>query len=432
MKEIKDLTVLVYGHGLDIPIARRMARDCGRVLYFSDWEEGFSDVEKALIGDGIPQIERVEDIWDVKEEVDLFMFPDIQHSGLQLELEAQGYPVWGSRKADAVELDRELFLEVLAQTGLPVPEYELCVGIDALRDCLKHRQDVFIKISKFRGTLQTEHWRSWALDENLLDLWAVKLGAARHQFRFLVFDPIETDLEIGGDTYCVDGQWPSLMLNGIEWKDKAYLSAVTPREQMPEQTQAVLNAFAPYFAERRMRNQWSCEIRVKGDEFYFIDATPRLGLPSTASQLEIWANYPQIVWAGAHGVLVDPVPNGKFTAELNLSVKRHDNMWPTIEIPEEIDQWVKLADCCQTDNCVAFPEKICDIEHVGWLVAYADTPREVLKKIEGYIEYLPEELDCDPAPLANVIREIEQAAESGVPFTQQEMPLPSEVVENLS
>jgi len=71
-------------------------------------------------------------------------------------------------------------------------------------------------------------------DSGILDVWAVRFGPAQNMVRFIVCEPIDTPLEIGGDTYCVDGQWPSLMLHGDEKKDKGYIGTVTKREDMPE------------------------------------------------------------------------------------------------------------------------------------------------------------------------------------------------------
>jgi hypothetical protein len=427
MKSLEELTVCVVGHGLEIPIAQRLAKDVKRCIYFSEWQEGFSVVNKASIGLGFQNIERCEDVWDVKDDVDLFVFPDIQESGLQLELERQGFPVWGSRRADRLEQDREFFMAALKHVGLEVPQYTVCTGIDELRKHLRDEQDAFVKVSWFRGTIETKHFRSWDLDANIIDAWAVKLGARRHTFRFLVFKPIDTPLEIGGDTYCVDGQWPELMLHGIEWKDKSYLSAVTKRDEMPQPIQDVLTAFSDFFKAKRMRNQWSMEIRVKDDKAYFIDATPRLGLPSTASQLEIWENFSDIVWHGANGILLNPVPAGKFSAELNLSVKQEGEVWPTIDALG-ITQWVKLYNCMTDGDVISFIPECCEAEHVGWLVAIGDTPTEVVDKIKGYVDELPDGLCADAAPLADVIMEIEKEEDKGIEFTEQEMPQPEEAI----
>jgi hypothetical protein len=428
VKEVSDTTVLVYGHGLELPVAERLSRDCKRVLHFSEWQEGFSTINKAIIGDGIEGVERCHDIWDVLDDVDVWVFPDIGHSGLQLHLESLGKPVWGSRRADQLETDREYFLETLESLGLDVPKFEVVVGITALRKSLKSKEDYYIKISKYRGSLETKHWRSWDLDENLLDLWAVRFGAAREMIPFLVFAAINTPLEIGGDTYNVRGQWPSLMLNGVEWKDQAYFACVTNREEMPEQVQVVNDAFSPLLKQYRYANEWSTEIRVLGDKFFFIDPTTRLGLPSTGSQLELWSNFSEIVCAGANGELIDPEPLGQYSAEIILSTKGNENLWTTIEIPKELKQWVKLADCCEVDGVRSFPREGGDDEHVGWLVSIGDTPHETIDRMKENISLLPQGLSADISPLADILKEIETAEDKGITFSEEPLPEPETVL----
>jgi len=428
MQSINNATVCVIDHGLGLPVAERLARDFKRVLYFSEWETGFSTINAAIIGDSIPNIERCYDFWSIKDEVDLWCFPDIGHSGLQLELESQGKRVWGARKADQLETNREFFLRTLKKLGLDTPKFKVCEGISELRQVLKDKEDCFIKISKYRGSLETKHWRNWRLDENLLDLWAVRFGAVREKIPFLVFDNIDTPLEIGGDTYCVDGQWPNLMLHGVEWKDQAYFSSVTERQEMPDSLQEVLAAFGPILKSYRYRNEWSMEVRVKGDKFYFIDPTCRLGLPSTGSQLELWSNWSDIVWAGAKGELVEPEPIGKFSAEVILHAKSDDGLWATVEIPDDLRRWLKLADCCEVDGLRAWPREGGDDDTVGWLVAIGQTPQETLEHLKDYVAMLPDGLSADIAPIAEIVKEIEVEEKKGIEFTDKPMPQPADVL----
>lgn len=429
MKSVSDVTALVFDHGLGLPIAERLARDCKRVLYHSPWEEGFSTINKGILGDGIPGIERCDDYWSVKDEVDLWVMPDIQHAGLQTELRVQGRAVWGSGHASRLETNREYFLKVLEQCGLDVPKFKVCVGITALRQELKERENVYIKISKYRGSLETKHFRSWQLDANLLDLWAVRFGGVRELVRFLVFDAIETPLEIGGDTYCVNGQWPSLMLHGLEAKDKSYFAAVTEQDSMPEQVRQVNECFGPVLEKFGYANEWSVEIRVLGDKFYFIDPTCRMGLPSTSSQLELWDNWSEILWHGAHGELVDPEPTAKFSAEIILNAKADEGLWPSAEIPDDLKQWVKLHDCCEVDGVRCFPRQAGDSENCGWLVAIGDSPAETLETLKEYVAMLPDGISGDLAPLADVIKEIEVEEKKGIEFGNGEnMPEPAEVL----
>lgn len=429
MKDLSQVTACVIDHGLFIPVAECLSGSCKRVLYWSPFEEGFSSIRKACLGDGYENIERCTDIWREKNDIDLFVFPDIQHAGLQQELESQGFPVWGSRSGDEIELDRELFLRLLDEAGLEQPGHKVIQGISELRNHLREARDKFIKISRWRGDLETAHWRNWDLDAGLLDVWAMKFGPVGELVRFLVFDNIDTDLEIGSDSYCVDGQWPSLMLHGVEWKDKSYFAAVTKSEDMPEQVRQTLEAISPVLAERNYRNEFSTEIRVKGDHFWFIDPACRGGLPSTASQISAWKNFPEIIWAGAHGELVEPEPRCKFTMECVLTTKFEKGAWASVEFPKELEEWAKISSACKIGNRHAFPPNEFGDE-IGWLVSIGDTPQQTLEAMKNHVELLPDGVCAHIESLVNVIQEIESMEESGINFTGMPLPEPAEVVED--
>lgn len=427
--DLSSKTALVVDHGLFLPLAHRLAESFGRVLYHTPWEEGFSKIYRACIGDGYSDLERCSNIWMVKDEVDLFVFPDIGMTGEQLELEKQGKRVWGSRTASNLELDRQLFLDTLKEVGLEVADHVVIRGIDKLRAFLERQPDseFYIKISFYRGMQETTHWRSWDEDNGLLDLWSVKWGPLKDFVDFLVFDPIETPLEIGGDAYCVDGHWPSKMLHGIEWKDEGYFGAVTDFDQMPEQVKQVMKAFTLKLSDARYRNQISFEIRVLGDKFYYIDPTHRGGLPSTASQLRAWKNFPEIVWHGANGELIDPDPACGFTAECSLTLKGDPSQWTKTIVPTELKPWMNLAGCCEVNDMACFPP---DCEHtIGWLGAIGDTPQETLDRIKEYSEMLPSGVSANVECLANIIKEIETEEKKGIEFTNDKMPEPAEVIE---
>jgi len=431
MRSTSQITALVYDNGLFCSLAERLTREYDRVLYFSPWERGFSTVNEACIGDGIPGVERVADIWSVKDQVDLWIFPDIQHSGLQLELESQGLAVWGARAGDELELNRELFLRTIESAGLDLPTFEVVRGITALKNHLREAEDKYVKISRYRGSLETFHWRSWKLDENFLDLLAVRFGAVRELVKFLVFDSIDTPIELGGDTYGIDGRWPGLMLHGIEAKDKAYLGAVTDTEKMPDQIKAVMDAFKPVLAKYRYRNFWSMEVRVLDDKAYFIDPTCRMGLPSSSSQMELWDNLGEIIWHGANGELVEPKPAAMFSAEVLLKIKADKGgNWRKCEIPSELRQWLKFSGHCEVDGLAWFAPDDDNDGACGWLVAIGDSPKDALERIKGYIERLPDGLTADPAPLADVISAIDEGESEGIGFAKEPLPAPGTVLES--
>ncbi len=430
MKPIGESTALVVDHGLFVTVAERLARDgFGRVLYHSPYEEGFSKLNSAILGYGLEGVERCNDIWQVKNEVDVWVFPDIEHAGIQLELESQGRAVWGSRKGDTLELLREKFHNVLEQVGLDVPKYRTIIGLTKLSQFLIENEGPwFIKISRWRGSFETQKFRSWKLDEWLLDQWAVKFGPAKEIVPFMVFDPIDTPLEIGGDTYGIDGQWPDEMLHGDENKDKAYISAVTNRKEMPPQILEVLDAFSPILKEYRYRNFWSMEIRVKDDKAYFGDATTRAPMPATPSNLENIKNLPEVIYHGAQGELVQPEYEKPFTGEVLVNMKGDRHAWGVTEVPGELKRWLKLPNSCEIDGLRCFPPDEQHGEAIGWLVALGDTVEEVISEMKSHIEKLPDGMSADLEPLGELLTVVSEAQKQDIDFPAK-IPPPEIVME---
>lgn len=436
MRDIKDLTVAFVDHqGLYYALARKLATFYKRVLYWDPSEDPFESVNEAMIGETFPEderFERIDDLFLHKKECDFFIFPDsnIKSVGLQLELESQGYPVWGPRRATYLEQSRELFTQVLKDNGFQVPPYKRLVGVEKLRDYLKDKENQFIKVSRFRGTMETRRWRSWDEDEAWLDMMAVKLGGVKNLIPFLAFESIETDIELGADTYCVRGQMPSHMLDGFECKDKGYFASLKPVADLPPQTQAVMDTFAPILGKSGAITFWSVEIRVKDDDFYFNDATPRGPLPGIASQMEMYSNLGTIFAAGVEGELVQPESVAGFSAECVLTMDCKGAQWPSLRVPKEIEQWVKLSGVCQVNGRDWFPPlKENRDNEIGWLVAIGDSPQEVIETMLDHKAALPDGVEAHTDSLIDILKEIHQAQAEGIEWSHVKVPEPQIVIQ---
>jgi hypothetical protein len=406
-----------------------MSESCKRTLFVpSSWQRGFCSIKDSGIGSGFDRIEHCLDFWSQLNDIDLFIFPDIGNVGLQHHLVGLGKAVWGARSGDIIEQSRRALLNQSQRLGLEAPPHKMCNGIDELTALLKNARDVYIKLSRWRADFETTHWRSWQEDWPWLDHVAGKLGPFKDLLTFIVFDKIETDLEIGGDTYCVDGKWPSLMLNGYEWKDNCYFSAVTPRDNMPKQIQEILDAFGPLLGDYNYRSQWSMEDRVVGDKHYFIDATCRGGMPSSMSQYVAWSNWPEIVWAGAHGEMVDPIPSCQFTIEAMVKSKIEGDCWDRMKIDPKLEPHLMLSSCCKVDDVLWFPPDGQRAGDLGWLVATGDSPKETLDRAKELCDMLPDGFDANLEAMAHIINEVEEGQSQGIPFTKQPMPKPAEVI----
>lgn len=431
MKDASDVSCLVVDNGLFLPVAHRLSQFYKRVLYHRPNAEAFPTLQKGCVGDGFEAVECCRDPWPLidKGEIDLAVFPDLLNSGWQLHLERLGIAVWGSRQGDSIELSREKFLSTLKQCGLECPKYERIVGLSALMAHLIDKEDKYIKISRWRGSMETWHWRSWALDQDKLFAMGLKFGPLREYVPFLVFDPIETDIEDGGDFIGVDGEWLPLCLRGIESKDKGYFSSVTKLADLPDYQSEILEVFGQVLKPYRYRNLFSVEIRVKDNKAFFIDPCARGPLPASGSQMMVWDNIGEIIWAGAHGEVVEPEPAAKFTAECVLTMKGEKHEWRSLEWPEELRSWMKIPDSCLVDDVLGIPPDDSHGEEIGWLVALGDTPTETIETLKDHASKLPEGVDAHLEALVDLVQEAEAMRAEGIPITQKAMPEPAEVVE---
>ena len=425
-------TFCVFDHyGLFTGMAERLAKTGARVLYQTPVDR-YDRINEGVIGSDIEGVEWVEEFWPHKSEVDCFVFPDIRHSGLQAELRAQGFPVWGSQSGMDLEQKREFFMRKLGELGLAVAPNQVVEGLSNLSAFLKDKKDIWIKVSRWRGSWETFHWRSWKEDEHKIHHWYVKFGGLSEMIRFICFDKIDTKLEIGADTYCIDGKWPAQMLHGIESKDKSYFSAVTKREQMPEELLPIMEAFSPYMKEVGYRSQWSMEVRVADDDSYFIDATARGGLPSTRSFLAA-KNLSDIIYHGAQGDLVEPDYGFKFSAEcmVEYTGSIEEDECIAMDYPKEVKENLMLQQCYSNDSGTIFypPSAAKGHRSLGWLLATGDTPEETLKHMNKLADELPDGVNAEVEDLASVIQEIEAMEKEGIHFTAQKMPAAATVIE---
>lgn len=429
MKEIKDLVLGVVDHGIFLPVAQKLAEQVGQVFYSTERDDAYPSVKTGLIGEGLERLERVDSILAVKGQCDGFVFPDIGWSDLQLELEGQGYPVWGAREGDSLESSRGKFLRVLAELGLPVPKHKAVKGMAALREHLKSKTDKWIKVSQWRGDIETFHWRDWSHDEGLLDFYAHRLGPAKELLVYYVFEPIETEIEDGVDTYCIDGKLPKKCIHGMERKDTAYLCTVTDLADIPEEVRFATEAFAPVLGKYNYRSFFSTEIRIAKEANYFTDPTCRAGSPPSQVMTELYGNLAEIIWAGANGECVEPEPTAEFGAQVLLRIKGERTSWGVVELPKELRPWVKAGSAGEIEGRICSPPDEHSGNDLGWLVATGDTLAETIETIKGYAKLLPDGIDADVGCLADLLGEIKAAESLGMEFTDQAVPEPATVLE---
>src|SRR5271165_769664 len=100
MTNYSSNSVCVVDNGIFAEVARALSKSFGRVYYTSPWVADFPSSYKTELGEGFPDFDKVNDIWEIIDEFDLFVFTELYQGPLQEYLTAPGKRVWGSRNAD--------------------------------------------------------------------------------------------------------------------------------------------------------------------------------------------------------------------------------------------------------------------------------------------------------------------------------------------
>jgi hypothetical protein len=385
----KDKSCLILDNGLFCPLAELLAPSFGRLGYYVDWQSSFPDARELIIGNGLDGIERVKYLWDVIDEFDLIVFPDCTHGDLQEYLRAKGKRIWGAGKQAQLELARWKTKGLLTELGLPVNESEQIYGIDNLRAYLKEHEDVYVKISTFRGLGETFHSQNYDEVKGQLDEFESRNGALATIVDFVVEKAIPDAREIGSDSYCIDGEFPNKNFVGVEVKDKAYFGKLVDYDELPD-TVKDINTKLSYHMDG-YRQFWSTEVREKDGVGYLVDITARQASPAGETFCHAFTNLPDILWNGAEGKLVHSESSAKFVAQIILCSEWAESHWQLVEFPDEIRPFVKLYNHCRIDGKDYVVPQIAKMKQLGSVIGLGNTADEACKaakeragKIKGY------------------------------------------------
>lgn len=427
MKEVKDSIFCVVDHGLFPHIAQCLADQSKHVYYTGPCEEVMEKIKDATIGDGFENITRVKSLWDVKNQCDCFVFPDIGFGGEQKELLSQGLPVWGHHGADELEVMKGLFLDTLKDMGMEVPPHNRIKGFSELKAFLHDNPDKYIKISRYRGDWETLHYRNESMDGLELEARGIRLGPLREHITFYVFDPIDAKIEDGIDTWRMNKQWPKRVLHAIERKDKSLIGGIQDMADIHEDVRAMNELFAPALDAYGYAGPFSTEVRI-ADVPYLNDPTIRFGSPPSQLQTVLITNLPEVILAGAHGECLEPECDDELGAQVLVTSDRDKEEWLNFPMPKELRPFVKSSFACEIDGDVQILPNPLE-NWAGWLVATGKTIEEVVEAMKQRKELLPDGFDCDLTPLHDLLRELEEAKEQGIQVTEQTIPSPAIVLD---
>lgn len=430
MPDYSKMTACVRDFGLYVSLARTLAPSFGRMLYSTPYIRQFALINEKVIGDGYPEIETVRSFDKIEDQVDIFIYPDVQFGEEQERLRRKGKLVFGGGTSDELELNRQLFRKTLKKIGLNVVPAEIVVGMTNLRLYLMEHEDVFVKIDRWRGTMETWHSESYELSRAYLDDLASALGPLQDKVPFIVEEPID-GVEIGYDGYSILGQFPKKGMIAYEVKDAGMIGTIKPYDSFPDSVKEVNSAFAPLLKKRNHRGLNSTEIRVQKDgEFFFTDPCQRAASPGNEIYQAAFSNLAEIIVEGAKGICIDPVETHEFGVCATIHSGWAEKHWLAVQFPDDIDPFVKLRNSAFIDgmNWIV-PHEEYEMPQVGCVVGLGDTLLEAIQHCQENADQIKKNDDITIRldALANAIDVIKEGQDAGVWFTDEKLPTREEI-----
>lgn len=461
MKPLKDLRVLVADNGLFPHFAMKMAEQVTWVDYWTPYINAFPKSNTTLPGDGLEGIHRVLDFWTAKDKADLIVFVDVMFADMQKECERQGKLVYGARFGENLELDRWGFKKLLRHLNMPVAESHLIRSMDSLRKFLQQRRGKWwIKTSRYRGDFETFASDNYDKVKPKLDEVEFNLGRRALIYPFIVERDIPAILEVGYDGDFVD-QFPGpddMCIFGIEKKDLGLCGVAKRYGDTPAPLQWVNAKLAPTMKQYGYRGLFSSEVRanytdevptevpepfenapmiwhlgesVPGEQemyAFFTDPCCRAASPPSELYIEWIGNWPEKIYRGAQGTFVPSEPLAKYGLEVMIHSSWADKGWQPVMFPEEIRKYVKLRNHCRIEGVDCAVPQGYGLPEVGAVISFADDlPRAIKEVIERCEQVEGYYLECHTDAIPKTLKEIAEAQEKGLEFTDEPLPTPEEI-----
>jgi len=419
MKKASEVTCLFVDSGIFVEMAVVLARTFKKVYYTcpGGMQTAYPTLNHCKIGEGLEGVEVISGIFgDHFDDIDLFVFPDINYGPIQVYLESIGKTVWGARMGEELEYYREDVKKLMKKKGLPVGPYKVIKGMKALCDHLEKNKDQHVKMDVYRGSFESFFCADYKEMESKITEIGESLGDFKDEQEFVVEDDLPDKVELGIDAWTIDGEYPKNLLSGIEIKDKGYVGIFKAFKDLPEPLTRWNIQMSDVLENYGYRGFLSTEVRIGEDhEPYLIDVTARAPAPPNELAQEFYLNLAEIIWQGANGIMVEPEPMAKYGAEIIICSDWADCHFQTVKFPPALRKYVKLRYGAKINgNYVVIPQHEKLKQH-GACIGFGDTMEEacnmakdVAEQVSGY------GLDIRVDALNDAEEQIEKANEMGL------------------
>lgn len=356
---------LIIDNGLYTSLAARLARDI-EVAYYSSWVNAFPQSRELAPATGIPNIERVDDpiAFMLGGKASHVIVPDLFLNGYERLARQCEIPTFGSGAGNELETDRWKLKEFLAENDLDVINSVQVKGIDAAKKLLEKDPDKFVKVSVFRGDMETRSGEDFLTEYNFLKN---KLGELGDSIIFIIEDPIEDATEIGIDTYFLRDHFaPSIL--GIERKDAAYFGWLP--DSLPKEFASITRALGKYFGENDYNNFFSLEMRRNKHGIFVTDATCRVPSPPGGVMMAACQNFPDVVLNSANPDYGD----ARYFCEIVLKSDWVTENWLKVTVPKEWERDYAFHNYCKRDGEISIIPHDSKYKEFGSALGWGATP----------------------------------------------------------
>lgn len=384
---LKSLTLGYVDFGNYLPAAMRLAREdgFGKVKYFCNWQSAYPKYDPYVVGYGIntvlPNFEQVHSIYEMMSDVDIWVFPDLYYGDMQEWLRDNGHLVFGAGRGENMELHRDKMKSHLKELGLAVNDNETIEGLDALREHLKENKDLWVKTNMFRGSMESFHHDEYKLTKPRLDRFEHTLGIYKSRQIFTVEKPIEDSVDFAIDMITADGKYPLKSLMGVEQKNCSYVGVFTDISKAPKGILDINDKLSKTLRQYQYRMALSLESRITKDgTAYLLDPCCRLPEPPSSLYIEMYDNFPELVWQVANGDTPEIKSKYKYGVELVIKSEFSTKEPQAIYFPDEIRDFVKIKNLCIQDGIYWYVPQEHEMAEIGAVIGMANTLKEAKKQ----------------------------------------------------
>jgi len=337
------MKILVIDSGIGLQHVIRMKEEGHDVYYYIPWQSPYPKFQRYIIGEGF--VDKVEDPFQVFEKVDFVVFTDSGFPDMA-DYMRRYKPVFGGGSIEELENDRFLLKRFLGRIGLKTSNYKVIKGIQNLLDYTKKYfessdRTLYIKISKFRGDLETFGADNYDYLESSLYYLGKVVGPFSDEIVFVVEEELDGEfVEIGIDTFFDGNDFYRLKTFGLEVKTHTVVKFVENSVY-----DDVLNKLKIVFHDLGYRGPFSMEALCDGENLYITDFTCRYPYPISMMFPLYIKNYTDFIYSIAQGKPIDMEIEGEMddyygTTNVYIDYDVHDR-WLKLDWEEKDD--IKVA-----------------------------------------------------------------------------------------